>query len=155
MKQAIPIHEYHSGTAKPVLHTKSANIGVLICFESLFTKLRPDPNSVDFFVVLSNLQWLSKAGTERYFLLTKLKAAETNQTWIIVANGGMSSFLLPSFLGIQDRKLKEEQVLEIYPNKEIRPYEKYGLLITFAILGLCVFAEFFARRHNFVQQTKI
>ncbi len=157
MKQAIPIHEYHEGRTKTVLHTSSANIGVLICFESLFTKLRPhfEQNQVDMFVVISNLQWLSQAGANRYLLLTRLKAAETRKPWLVVANGSVSASFFPSLWGMNERKIKGEQVLTVYQSQHVTPYGRYGLLLTLAILGGCVFVEFFARRNDFVQQTKV
>lgn len=92
------VMDYGRGASAGKLSLGAADIGVMICFESVFSRaaLEPDPENVAFYVVLAQDGWWGDTpGYRQHWALTRLRAIETGRAVVQATVTGITGLALP------------------------------------------------------------
>ena len=150
------VGNYFPGETDKVVTLDGEKIGVLICFESIFSGLARE--AVDagahYLAIVTNDAWFGRSSApEQHFAQAVLRAVETRRSVIRAANTGLSGFILPSGRVTASLGLFERDIL---PGRAPRmdmvsPYTKWGDVLPRVCLGITAFflaaAAYRRKRH--------
>lgn len=90
---------FEDGSDRGVFETDHGNVGVMICFESLFPDIAADTvnEGAELLVVATNDSWFTdRAPLERHLAQSVLRAQETGKYLVQAGNGGMTAIVAPT-----------------------------------------------------------
>ncbi len=129
------------GREQVVLATPAGNLGVLICFESIFPEMARAlvRKGADFLVVITNDGWFGEsAGPAQHAQAAILRAVETGRGVIRAANTGISMLVDPYGRVLAYKPLNTAGALTgSLPRREVlTPYARWGDLFSLFLLAL-------------------
>lgn len=90
---------FEDGTDRGVFETEYGKVGVMICFESLFSDIAADTaqEGADLLVVATNDSWFkSDVPLKRHLAQSVLRAQETGKYLVQAGNNGMTAIVSPA-----------------------------------------------------------
>jgi len=108
------VGNFDAGQKGNVLSWSAADIGVLICYESIFPPLSAEmvANGADFLVNMTNDAWFGKTSApHQHFSMAVFRAVENRRTLVRAANTGISGFIDPAGRILEAGPLFQDAVL--------------------------------------------
>ncbi|MEW5724557.1 MAG: apolipoprotein N-acyltransferase [Thermodesulfobacteriota bacterium] len=135
--------DFTAGEIGRLLELDGVRMGVLICYESIFTYLsrRAVRNGADLLVVMTNDAWFGRSSAAyQHFAQAVLRAVESRRALIRAANTGISGIILPSGQVIDRRGLFERDVFtgSVPLLKEVTLYTAAGDVLPRVCLGVAL-----------------
>lgn len=127
------VGDFSPGTIEKTIGWKDADLGVLICFESVFPSLSRQwvLAGADILVNLTNDAWYGKSSAPYHSLaMSVFRAVETRRTVVRSANTGISAFIDPKGSIIRQSPLFQSwaATTEVVLMEETTFWVKYGYL---------------------------
>jgi apolipoprotein N-acyltransferase len=127
---------------RPLTH-KGLDIGVLICFESIFPELarKHTLKGANLLANLTNDAWFGKTSAPyQHLSMAVFRAVENKRPILRSANTGFSALIQPHGNIVSMSRLFEEEALKFKVftvNKKITFYTRYGDLFAIIVSGIC------------------
>lgn len=144
---------YFPGKKGKLLELDDEKIGVLICYESIFSALADEQvtSGADYLVIITNDAWFGKSSAPaQHFSQAIIRAVENRRSIIRAANTGISGFIMPDGSVQGKLDLFEQDILEgRVPLLDIKTiYNATGDLIPRLCLGVAAlfFVVVYVRR---------
>ena len=134
--------DFNSGINSNVINLSKdfIKIGVLICYEIIFSGNVINGPRPDFLINLTNDAWYRNSiGPVQHLSAARVRAIEEGITILRIANTGISATIAPSGKYIKKLPLQTEGIIDIIVPKKIDPtlFSKYGNFM-YIILSLCM-----------------
>jgi len=136
------IDYYNPGPEFHVFELKKRKFSVEICFESFFPHISRKlvKNGAKFLIVVTNDGWFKqKTALIQHFSESIFRAVENRRYVLQISNTGITGLIDPYGRIIKSLPIKKEcfSVFEVYENREVTFYNKYGdwfVILTLMIL---------------------
>ncbi len=141
-KLVVGIGDFSPGDIKP-LPLNGHHLGVLVCYEVVFPELAREyvRQGSDLLVNITNDAWFGDSSAPwQHLAMARFRAIE-NRVWVArAANTGVSAFISPSGIILQQSQLFEASYLTAKVGLGARPgfYTRMGDLVPSAFLLVCV-----------------
>jgi apolipoprotein N-acyltransferase len=131
---------YTPGT-RPVVFTRPAPFGVLICYEAIYPNLARDlaRAGAEFLVNISNDAWFgTSAGLEQHFAASVFRAIETRRALARGTNTGITALVAPSGRVVARFPTGQRAawVVDVPLRGDVTPYTRLGDLFAWASVGV-------------------
>jgi apolipoprotein N-acyltransferase len=127
--------------APPVVFTRPAPFGVLICYEAIYPNLARDLAlaGAQFLVNISNDAWFgTSAGLEQHFAASVFRAVETRRALARGTNTGITALVAPSgrIVARFPAERRAAWVVDVPLRGDVTPYARLGDLFAWMSAGV-------------------